>query len=189
MTIFAPCAAESVRQPAAPKSAEGIQGDGTGKPPTDHDFSLPLVLLAAQKSVQADIKLTKTEKQAVDAIDGKMKKMASENMQGRPEAFMGKMESAVKDSEKELTSILTEAQIARLKQIALQIQGPAAMLVPSVADKLELTERQSERLKALSRTDDRKAKAILTAEQRTKWLEMTGRPFHGKLSLPDGTSL
>jgi hypothetical protein len=98
----------------------------------------------------------------------------------------GKMEAARKDAEKELAGILDDRQMTRLKQIALQLEGPHAVLAPAVADKLQLTEEQVRKIRALTRKQHKKLDSILTDEQRAQWQEMVGRPFHGKLAPPPG---
>jgi len=86
--------------------------------------------------------------------------------------------------EKELAEILSEKQLARLKQIALQLEGPRAILAPERAEELQLTEEQQEKIRRLTPKNGKSLLAILDAEQQAKWREMTGRPFRGKLAMP-----
>ncbi len=144
----------------------------------------PLLLLAAQKSVQADLKLKKSQTQQVQKVEAKMRKAAVEAMRAGPQAMAATMESTLKDSEKELADILAEEQMSRLKQIATQLQGPQAVLDSEVSEKLQLTNEQASKVQGLTRKDEKKLNTILTEEQRTKWREMVGRPFHGKITLP-----
>ena len=53
-----------------------------------------------------------------------------------------------------------------------------------MAKKLQLTEEQASKIKGLTRKQEKKLSAILSDEQRTKWQEMVGRPFHGKTMPP-----
>jgi hypothetical protein len=144
----------------------------------------PLVLLAAQKSVQTDLKLKKTQTQQIQKVDAKMRKAALEAMQAGPQALFAKMESTQRDSEKELAEILAEEQMTRLRQIAMQLQGPQALLAPEASEKLQLTKEQSSQIEGLTRKEEKKLSTILTEEQRTKWQEMVGQPFRGKIALP-----
>jgi hypothetical protein len=86
--------------------------------------------------------------------------------------------------EKELAQIVSEKQLARLRQIALQLEGPRALLAPERAKELELSEEQLAKIRQLTRKNERSVSAILNAEQRAKWQEMTGRPFRGKIAIP-----
>ena len=144
----------------------------------------PLLLLAAQKSVQADLKLKRAQTQQIQKVDAKMRKAAMEAMRAGPQAMAATMESTLKDSEKELADILAEEQVTRLKQIATQLQGPQAVLDSEVSAKLQLTKEQASKVQGLTRKDEKKLNTILTEEQRHKWQEMVGRPFHGKITLP-----
>jgi serine/threonine protein kinase len=122
-------------------------------------------------------------------------------------------------NESVLSSILNTDQFKRLRQIALQVQGPAAFREPAVANELKLTADQKERIREIDAEafgpppDDRKDRgppplrkdrkeperpppmfdaqrikaaterieALLTADQRTTWQTMIGRPFEGPL--------
>jgi len=110
-------------------------------------------------------------------------------------------------------SILGKKKVQRLRQIALQVQGPQAFREPEVVAALKLTLDQRERIRALEpepfagkpdwfsgkRPDFRGKKgrdffreppsslpavlAILTAPQRERWTALTGRPFDGRISI------
>jgi hypothetical protein len=88
------------------------------------------------------------------------------------------------EMEKELSKILTENQLARLKQIAVQLEGPRALLSAERIKKLELTEEQVKKIKRLTRKDEKSLNAILTEEQQAKWQELIGKPFRGKIAFP-----
>lgn len=172
---------------------------------------LPLVMLAAEKSVQADLKLGKTQKQSIQAIVAKLRESMPDHMPpppnssdraARPEppgGFPGgpggpePPDSADKDAkpkrggdemDKELATILSEEQFARLKQIALQLEGPHALLDPERAKELELTEEQVQKITRLTRKDEKSLKTILNDEQQSKWQEIRGKPFLGKIAFP-----
>ena len=110
-------------------------------------------------------------------------------------------------NEREIEAILTPPQQSRLRQIALQAQGPGAFREPEVVAALGLTHAQRERLRAIEesafferirpasstvrpgaadpparanahRPNDEVA-AVLTEEQARRWREMIGEPLHG----------
>jgi hypothetical protein len=118
-------------------------------------------------------------------------------------------------NEAEVTAILTPDQFQRLKQIALQLQGPFALREPDIAATLKLTAEQKTRIRAIEADtffgpperprggpgrDPRKAheqklsaareriQKVLTEEQVKRWREMTGESFTGPapFCLPHG---
>ena len=161
---------------------------GSGEPSFSHDSPgpLPLILFATQKSVQAELKLDQTQKQRIQALDAKLRGAMIEHMPPMPNSSntATRPEPPGMGMEKELAEILSEKQFARLRQIALQFEGPCALLTPERAKALELTEEQLERLRRLPPKDEKSVKAILNAEQQAKWQEMIGRPFRGKIAFP-----
>jgi serine/threonine protein kinase len=110
--------------------------------------------------------------------------------------------------EAEVNAILTRAQQTRLRQIALQSEGPGAFRDPEVVAALRLTPAQRDGIRAIEdeaffammrtigppppgaaspepRPKERPANerilALLTEEQAQRWEEMTGPPFEGAL--------
>jgi serine/threonine protein kinase len=117
----------------------------------------------------------------------------------------------VKDHEAAIIAILTPAQLKRLRQIALQVQGATALLESDVVTALKLTPEQQEQVRAMARpfpfhedggpppgpfpresprpahmqrsdSDQEQIQAVLTNEQQKRWKEMIGEPFNGRLS-------
>ncbi len=114
-----------------------------------------------------------------------------------------------RDNQAEIETILTTAQQHRLRQIALQAEGPGAFREPEVVDALRLTSEQRERIRAIEeealigqlremrsggtpveRSKTRGSKtppvwerilAELTADQSRRWRELTGEPIRGPL--------
>ncbi len=110
-------------------------------------------------------------------------------------------------NEAELAAILTPAQQARLRQVGLQAEGPAAFRDPDVVAALKLTPGQRERIRNIedeeffrrlrsagagvaqaelgrrpgpkAGTAGERILAVLTAEQRRRWQEMSGSPLKG----------
>ena len=119
-------------------------------------------------------------------------------------------------NETELSAILSGEQLQRLRQIALQWQGPGGLRELSVANSLKLTHEQKARIRQIDdtssgrgdrggfgsssptptnkdqrhRTAMEQVRAVLTPEQRDQWLQMAGRPYEGPLTYPsrDGRS-
>jgi len=106
-------------------------------------------------------------------------------------------------NEAEVDAILTPPQRIRLRQIALQSEGPAAFREPEVVEALGLTTGQRERIRAIEdeaffgqiremqsgRPLENAGKpavgrilAVLTAEQARRWNELAGDPIRGPLS-------
>jgi eukaryotic-like serine/threonine-protein kinase len=106
-------------------------------------------------------------------------------------------------NETEVDAILTPPQRIRLRQIALQSEGPAAFREPEVVEALRLTPPQRERILAIedetrfSQIRDMQSGkpledagkpamarilAVLNAEQARRWNELAGDPIRGPLS-------
>jgi serine/threonine protein kinase len=106
-------------------------------------------------------------------------------------------------NEAEVDAILTPPQRVRLRQIALQSEGPAAFREPEVVEALGLTLGQRERIHAIEdealfgqiremqsgKPPEGAGKpamgrilVVLTAEQARRWNELAGDPIRGPLS-------
>ena len=119
------------------------------------------------------------------------------------------------DADQAITKILSADQTKRLAQIRLQLRGVNALTSDETVKALGLSDDQEQQLvkideaasserRALfqNRDGDReaarkkltditksakeKAEAVLTAEQKTKWTEMTGPAFTGELTFGGG---
>jgi serine/threonine protein kinase len=106
-------------------------------------------------------------------------------------------------NEAEVDAILTPPQRSRLRQLALQAEGPGAFREPEVVEALALSPDQRERIRAIEeevifgrvrerpsggvpddsgRTAVDRILAALTPEQARRWKEMAGEPIRGPLS-------
>ena len=106
-------------------------------------------------------------------------------------------------NEAEVDSILTRPQRLRLRQLALQSEGPAGFRQPEVVETLGLTTGQRERIRAIeeeiriaqmremqlgkvsqaaTQPAMERIMAELTADQARRWNEMAGPPIVGPLS-------
>jgi hypothetical protein len=126
----------------------------------------------------------------------------------RPKERQQRFEAMTQAIDEALAAVLTPDQAKRLKQIALQQRGAMAWNDPEVAEELGLTPAQKSRIKAIQAEARKKvAKApplgsppkawaqwkqavgatnqrllgVLTAEQKTRWDELIGEPFAGKI--------
>ncbi len=107
-------------------------------------------------------------------------------------------------NEAEIDAILTPAQRVRLRQIALQSEGPAAFREPEVVEALGLSPGQRERIRAIeeesffrqmretqagksSEETEKPAMerilAVLDSSQALRWKEMAGEPILGPLAV------
>lgn len=166
---------------------------------------LMLVLLRNQQ-VQQELKLTDQQKQQLEQLGEQWR----EKMRGLrdlpPEERRQKVEGMRAEVEKQLSQILNEQQMKQLKQIALQVEGYAALERPEIADQVGLTKEQRQKIRDILRQagekrreafqqgrSDRRAafqrmreirqwvdgeiEKLLTAEQKKKWQELVGAPF------------
>jgi Spy/CpxP family protein refolding chaperone len=170
----------------------------------------PLFLLS-QKSVQDELKLTEDQIKQVTDASKKQTEARQGLRDLDQDARQKKMQELNQDSEKAIATILKPDQAKRLNQISLQQQGYRALATPKVAKELGLTDDQLQKLRDISadvRTQMRdlfqgggggnreeaqkkiadlnkatteKAMGVLTADQKTKWKEMTGEPFKGEI--------
>lgn len=168
-------------------------------------------MLLGQESVQNELKLTEAQLKTVKEL-GEKQREAMKGLQagGGAEGFKKIMEM-MQENEKAYTNLLKPDQAKRLRQISLQVQGPRALSSPDVAKELDVTAEQQEKIREVQAESfkqsaglfapggnpeemrkkmqeaDKKAQekvlALLTAEQKTKWKEMTGAPFKGDIQM------
>ncbi|MCC6421333.1 MAG: serine/threonine protein kinase [Gemmataceae bacterium] len=146
-----------------------------------------------------------------DAGAGRWREALREFRQLTPEQRRQRSLDLAQTSERAAAGILTPAQAVRLKQVALQLrlQGPDGFTVPELAGALKLTARQKAQIRAIQedrllalwerlydggppgpggpRPDEawkasrERVLAVLTAEQRLRWEELTGPPLKGPM--------
>jgi len=169
-------------------------------------------MLAAQKSVKEDLKLSDDQEKSIASLAEKLHEGFRGMRNASPEDRQ-KFQEQVAANEKSLADTLKPEQLKRLKQIALQQQGSFAIGRGEVAEELKLTADQKEKLKALQddaqgkmrqamsggnreeargkiadlrKATNEKMLELLTDEQKTKWKELTGEPFTGEIRFGDG---
>ncbi|MFA0768472.1 MAG: hypothetical protein OXFUSZZB_001800 [Candidatus Fervidibacter sp.] len=168
----------------------------------------PMLMLGLLRNqqVQQELKLTDQQKQQLEQLGEQWR----EKMRGLrdlpPEERRQKVQGMRAEVEKQLSQILNEQQMKRLKQIALQVEGYAALERPEIADQVGLTKEQRQKIRDILRQagekrreafqqgqGDRQAafqrmreirqwvdgeiEKLLTAEQKKKWQELVGAPF------------
>jgi len=179
----------------------------TGQGPRGGFRPSPLMLLG-QKSVQEELKLSPDQVQKVQAAVEKQMESFQGFRDLSDEERGKKMQEMAKENEKFVADNLKPDQTKRLHQIALQQQGGRALSDDKVAKELNLTDDQKGKIKDIledtgnqvrelfqsgfseeTRTKVRelnnaateKTLGLLTADQKTKWKEMTGAPFKGEI--------
>jgi Spy/CpxP family protein refolding chaperone len=171
-------------------------------------FGGPMLMLGLLRNqqVQQELKLTDQQKQQLEQLGEQWR----EKMRGLrdlpPEERRQKVEGMRAEVEKQLSKVLNEQQMKRLKQIALQVEGYAALERPEVAEQVGLTKEQRQKIRDILRQaaekrreafqqgqGDRQAvfqrmreirqwvdgeiEKLLTPEQKKKWQELVGAPF------------
>jgi Spy/CpxP family protein refolding chaperone len=172
----------------------------------------PLMLLG-QESVQKELKLTADQIQKVQAAAKKQWDSFQGFQELSPEDQKKKFEESTKENEKFVAENLKPEQAMRLNQISMQRQGAGALTDEKVAKELNLTDDQKSKVKEILEdtrnqmqglfqsggfppSEETRAKAqeirnaattkalaLLTADQKTKWKEMTGEPFKGEIRI------
>jgi hypothetical protein len=127
---------------------------------TEPTTGIPLQLLfAIMDSVEGQKELNLTDDQKLKAKYARLSTLLGRGAD--PQEYQTEAHQKKKDeAAKALVAMLTPAQIARLKQIVLQIRGRAALTTPEVASALTITQEQAKKLRELESTfRDRRAKA------------------------------
>ena len=174
------------------------------------DGRSPVLMLANQKSVQEELKLSEQQIKKVAEVGKAMRLKAEDITETDPKERMKKAMELFKRAETDVFAMLKPEQAKRMRQIALQQQRLArAFENPEVAKVLKLSDDQTKKMRevresaakesaklsegAKSRDEARKKMAefskateeklfkVLTDEQRTRWSELLGEPFKGEL--------
>jgi Spy/CpxP family protein refolding chaperone len=164
------------------------------------------VTMLRHKAVQEELKLTEAQREKVKRLMTGMRDKLLELIEG---GQRGKVAAVVQEQEKGLAKILTPKQLARLKQVVLQVHGVWALTAPETAKELKITPGQEKKLRALqdatlkemtkvsdkarTRTEAQKKLAelhraanekgleLLTAGQRDRYKALSGEPFKGEI--------
>jgi hypothetical protein len=203
--IAAPVCAQQQR-----RGGGGGRGAGAGMGPG----GMSQLGLLAQKSVQEELKLTPDQVEKVTEAQRKQQGARQGFADLSPEERTKKIQEMAKETDKLVADMLKPDQAKRLKQIQLQQQGAMAFNNPEVAKALNFTAEQKQKLKDiqdmvakeraalrqgggdrqeaakkiadLTKKTNTEALALLTADQKAKWKEMTGEPFKGEITQGGG---
>lgn len=166
------------------------------------------IMLLRQPSVRKELKLSNDESTKIDEYAAKQWQRAQDasgyDEKKRDQEFV----EMTKENDRFLDETLKKEQRHRLDQIAMQVAGLLNVTRPAIASKLGLTDEQKkqarvyqkearesveellytsneqqrkEQAKELRQTSRKRLMELLTAEQETKWKEMTGAPFTGEI--------
>jgi hypothetical protein len=176
--------------------------------PIAPDTTTSQLILLRQKSVQMELKLTEADVKKIMEFTNKESGEFGKALKLSEAEREAKFKELEKANRKFLQDTLTAAQHKRLEQITLQVTGVRQLTRPEVAKTLGLTAEQqgkfkelaqearkelgaiyelkdratkNERLAKLRETTNKKIEAVLTAEQKTKALELVGEWFKGEI--------
>jgi len=186
-----------------PALAQQGRGRGMG-------FGMGPGQLLTNKSVQEELKMTEDQVTKAKEFGDKQRE-AMKGLFGQdvtPEERKEKMAELNKQAEQFAKDTLKEDQTKRLKQIQLQVGG---VMSPQAQQELGVSDDQKEKFReigtqmreqmkelfsggggfndpetqkkvaALRKESSEKAIGVLTAEQKKKWEELTGKPFEIKM--------
>jgi hypothetical protein len=171
------------------------------------------LFLLNQKSVQDELKLSDEQVKKAKELSDKQRASFGGLRDLGQEERLKKIQEQAKANDKAVADLLKPEQLKRVKQISFQQQGARALSNPEVATALSLSDEQKTKIQSIQqeargqrgqrgqgagrpseeelkkREEARKATNekvlnVLTAEQKTKWKEMTGEPFKGEISRP-----
>ena len=107
-------------------------------------------LLLRDPAVQDELKLDPAQRAEVEAIAAEIVGAERPRMTRlKPDERSDRILADIRRHERRITGVLRPAQLARLRQLALQVRGPAALRDPDVAALLQLAPAQRERLRGL----------------------------------------
>ncbi len=166
-------------------------------------------MLLGQKSVQEDLKLSEDQVKQLKEFREKMQKEFAGLRELSREEAAKKMQELRKEGEAAIAKIIDKKQAKRLKQISLQLGGPDTFNNPEVAKALDFTDDQKKEIKTIQEDMGKEAREIfqgegnfqekfkkvaefrktakakivklLTDDQKTKWKDLVGAEFKGKI--------
>jgi hypothetical protein len=159
-----------------------------------------------QKGVQDELGLSAEQRQALARINRRWWEGMRDSHRQTPGEWERRRLALARDQEVQVARLLSPDQLRRFKEIALQYLGGRALSDPDVAEALELTAEQKQRIRSIQEEvrratfgprghaakegptpDDRARSAnprlwdVLSARQKARWAELTGKPFEGEL--------
>ncbi len=123
---------------------EKSEEKSTNRAPTIEN---PILFLIRNSKIQDDLQLRDDQKKTIrsllDDLDGPLWLLRDTNA----ETGGDKVQAIIAKARSGLNGILNPSQLKRLDQIVLQAQGPEAILLPGVAQKLVLTNDQKQQVR------------------------------------------
>ncbi len=173
-------------------------------------FGVSKLQLLSNKSVQDELKLTEDQVKKFTDLQEKQRANRIDFQNLSQEEVRAKMQERAKETEKALGEILKPEQLKRLNQISLQQRRGNALSDPEVQKTLGFTDEQKDKVVAIQKdgfaamrdlvpqgqrpdeealkkiqefqkTQNTKLMDVLTADQKTKWKELTGDEFKGEI--------
>jgi hypothetical protein len=174
---------------------------------------ISVAMLAEQKSVQEEVKLTDDQVAKVKKVTEDVRKKYDDDLKAARKDKDREKSAALnkkisEETNKGLTDVLKPDQLKRIKQIELQLGGLRALSRDEVAKELKLTDKQQEDLKGrgedlakdskdlfkekggfekirtMSMESAAKFVSTLSDDQKKIYKEMTGKKFEGKIEPP-----
>jgi serine/threonine protein kinase len=158
--------------------------------------------LLAQKAVRDELQITDDQFRQVEGLSDVLSKQRQHLREFPPlteEDQKEEFERLGRENKERVARILRAEQAARLVQISLQVRGSRAFRDKEVAERLELTAEQREKIEEILRdswsgpgrrkSDEPRKRAIdrilaeLTDAQRIKWNELIGPPVKDDIRL------
>lgn len=174
------------------------------------------IILLSQRPIQADLGLDDAQRKRLESITSESDRQRFESLHNFNQLSLAERQSRfvelARANDLAVRATLNQAQLHRLGQITLQLQGPRAFSQPEVIEQLRLTDAQRQAIRQIEmdaftstwgrpKGDHRgppphgfretmwdrameKALAVLTPEQLTQWKNLTGKPFRGGVDFP-----
>ena len=174
------------------------------------------LILLAEPSVQADLALDNAQRKRIEGIAKDFDQRRFDSLRDFNQLSLSERQSRflelARSNDQAMRTTLTAAQLHRLEQITLQLQGPRAFSQPEIIAKLRLTDAQREKIRQIEmeafasvwdvhngehrrpppgnlretvlQPAMEKALTVLTAEQLAQWKTLTGQPFRGVFDRP-----
>jgi Spy/CpxP family protein refolding chaperone len=120
-----------------------------------------MLMLLQNPEVQKEIELVADQKEKLQKLAtesreamrekmGDMSDLSQEERREKMQEMRKEMEEEMAKTQKKVEGILLPHQLERVKQIQLQVQGPAALANPEVAKALALTDDQKSKIKTIN---------------------------------------
>jgi len=178
-----------------PRASQG----GNASPPSASGGGMnDVVMLLLMPEVHKELGLDDAKKKEVAELLEKTRQevkpwssgfeaQSNEEAQKKVEEFSKKGEEPNKKTIERLGKILDAKQLERFQQLRLQYRGIAAIAGPEVAEKLGLSQEQSEKVEKIQKgypgglktppEGEERLLAVLTAGQKESWEKMLGKKF------------